>query len=76
DRKKEKNTKYWGNITFDEIARTTMQSKSLARTLLAFKASLLANGVKEILGTAQSIGYTIDGQLTRHDAINSGGIEV
>ena len=72
DRKKEKNIKHNGNITFDEvldIART-MRSKSLAKTL--------ANGAKEILGTAQSIGCTIDGQAPHDviDAINSGDIEV
>lgn len=72
DRKKEKNIKHSGNITFDEvidIART-MRSKSLAKTL--------ANGAKEILGTAQSVGCTVDGQPPHDiiDAINSGELEV
>ena len=72
DRKKEKNIKHSGNITFDEvldIART-MRSKSLAKTL--------ANGAKEILGTAQSIGCTVDGQPPHDviDAISAGEIEV
>ena len=72
DRKKEKNIKHSGNITFDEvldIART-MRSKSLAKTL--------ANGAKEILGTAQSVGCTVDGQPPHDiiDQINSGEIEV
>ena len=72
DRKKEKNIKHSGNITFDEvldIART-MRSKSLAKNL--------ANGAKEILGTAQSIGCTIDGRPPHDiiDDINSGEIEV
>ena len=38
----------------------------------------LANGVKEILGTAQSVGCTIDGQPP-HDvieAIDSGDVEI
>ena len=72
DRKKEKNIKHSGNITFDEvldIART-MRSKSLAKTL--------ANGAKEILGTAQSVGCTVDGQPPHDiiDQINNGEIEV
>ena len=56
DRKKEKNIKHSGNITLDEvydIART-MRSKSLAKSL--------AGGAKEILGTAQSVGCTVDGK--------------
>lgn len=72
DRKKEKNIKHSGNITLDEvydIART-MRSKSLAKDL--------AGGAKEILGTAQSVGCTVDGQPPHDiiDAINSGEIEV
>ncbi|EJF65097.1 60S ribosomal protein L12 [Dichomitus squalens] len=72
DRKKEKNIKHSGNITFDEvldIART-MRSKSLAKSL--------ANGAKEILGTAQSVGCTVDGQPPHDiiDQINNGEIEV
>lgn len=72
DRKKEKNIKHSGNITLDEIVEIarTMRSKSLAKTL--------ANGCKEILGTAQSIGCTIDGQPPHDviDGINSGEIEI
>lgn len=72
DRKKEKNIKHTGNITFDEILdiARTMRSKSLAKTL--------ANGAKEILGTAQSVGCTIDGQPPHDiiDQINNGEIEV
>ncbi|OBZ67090.1 60S ribosomal protein L12 [Grifola frondosa] len=72
DRKKEKNIKHSGNITLDEIVEIarTMRSKSLAKTL--------ANGVKEILGTAQSVGCTIDGQPPHDiiDGINSGEVEI
>jgi large subunit ribosomal protein L12e len=52
-----------------DIART-MKSKSLAKDL--------AGGVKEILGTAQSVGCTVDGQPPHDiiDAINAGEIEV
>ena len=72
DRKKEKNIKHSGNITIDEvydIART-MRSKSLAKDL--------AGGVKEILGTAQSVGCTVDGKPPHDiiDLINEGEIEV
>jgi large subunit ribosomal protein L12e len=72
DRKKEKNIKHSGNITLDEIfaIARTMRPRSLAKNL--------AGTVKEMLGTAQSVGCTIDGQ-TPHDVIdgiNSGEIEV
>jgi large subunit ribosomal protein L12e len=72
DRKKEKNIKHSGNIELDEIfaIARTMRSKSLAKDL--------AGGVKEILGTAQSVGCTIDGKPPHDiiDAINDGEIEV
>ena len=72
DRKKEKNIKHAGNIPLDEIydIARTMRSKSLAKDL--------AGTVKEILGTAQSVGCTIDGQPPHDiiDQINSGEIEV
>jgi large subunit ribosomal protein L12e len=47
-----------------------MRSKSLAKNL--------AGGVKEILGTAQSVGCTVDGKPPHDviDAINEGEIEV
>lgn len=72
DRKKEKNIKHGGNIPLDEIfdIARTMRSKSLAKNL--------AGTVKEILGTAQSVGCTIDGKPP-HDvieAIDDGEIEV
>lgn len=72
DRKKEKNIKHNGNIALDEIIdiARTMKSKSLAKEL--------SGTVKEILGTAQSIGCTIDGKPPHDviDGINSGEIEV
>ncbi|KAF8842979.1 hypothetical protein BDN67DRAFT_979149 [Paxillus ammoniavirescens] len=72
DRKKEKNIKHTGNVSLDEIfdIARTMKSKSLSKDL--------AGGVKEILGTAQSIGCTVDGQPPHDviDGINSGEIEV
>jgi len=72
DRKKEKNIKHSGNVSLDEIfdIARTMRSKSLSKDL--------AGGVKEILGTAQSIGCTVDGKPPHDiiDGINSGEIEV
>ena len=72
DRKKEKNIKHSGNIALDEIYEIarTMKYKSLAKDL--------AGGVKEILGTAQSVGCTVDGRPP-HDvieAISAGEIDV
>jgi large subunit ribosomal protein L12e len=72
DRKKEKNIKHSGNVTLDEIIdiARTMKTKSLAKTL--------AGCAKEILGTAQSIGCTVDGQPPHDiiDGINSGEVEI
>jgi large subunit ribosomal protein L12e len=59
-------------VTFDEILDISrvMKSKSLAKEL--------SGCVKEILGTAQSIGCTVDGQPPHDviDSINSGEVEV
>ncbi|KAF8497666.1 putative 60S ribosomal protein L12 [Gautieria morchelliformis] len=72
DRKKEKNIKHSGNISLDEIISIAriMRSKSLAKSL--------AGVAKEILGTAQSIGCTIDGQAPHDiiDGINSGEVDI
>ncbi|KAF9515481.1 hypothetical protein BS47DRAFT_1371996 [Hydnum rufescens UP504] len=72
DRKKEKNIKHSGNIAFDEIVEIArvLKPKSLAKEL--------SGTVKEVLGTAQSIGCTIDGRAPHDiiDAINSGEIDV
>ncbi|KAF9109589.1 60S ribosomal protein L12 [Mortierella sp. AM989] len=72
DRKKEKNIKHNGNISLDdviEIARI-MRPKSLAREL--------SGTVKEILGTAFSVGCTVDGQSPKDlgDAIDAGEVEI
>ncbi|XP_063688115.1 uncharacterized protein LOC134821317 [Bolinopsis microptera] len=72
DRKKVKNIAHSGNITMDdviEIART-MRTRSGAKHL--------SGTCKEILGTAQSVGCTVDGQPP-HDvieSIQSGDIEI
>ncbi|CAB1097670.1 unnamed protein product [Ectocarpus sp. 6 AP-2014] len=59
DRKKVKNIKHDGNVTLDqviEIARV-MRERSMARTL--------AGTVKEMLGTCNSVGCTVNGQSPR-----------
>eukprot|EP01134_Creolimax_fragrantissima_P003950 CFRG3950T1 len=62
DRKKEKNIEHDGDIPFDEIVEIarTMRERSMAREL--------SGTVREILGTAQSIGCTVDGE-NPHDII-------
>ncbi|CAD6901810.1 unnamed protein product, partial [Tilletia laevis] len=72
DRKKEKNIKHGGNIPLDEIIdiARTMKVRSFAKDL--------AGCVKEILGTAQSVGCTVD-KKPPHDvieAIDEGEIEI
>lgn len=72
DRKKEKNIKHSGNIPLDQIydIARKLAHKSFAKNL--------AGGVKEVLGTCQSVGCTVDGKPP-HDiieAIDDGEIEV
>merc|ERR1711974_525647 len=71
DRKKVKNIKHNGNISMDDIinAAKIMRPRS--------KSKELSGVMKEILGTAQSVGYTVD-RNDPHDVIddiNSGDIE-
>merc|ERR1711976_221529 len=72
DRKKVKNIKHNGNLSFDEIINIARQMKerSMAREL--------AGTVKEILGTARSIGCTVDGCSPEDitDEVNDGTREV
>jgi len=72
DRKKVKNIKHSGNITFNDILTIAraMRDRSMARKL--------DGTVKEVLGTAQSIGCTIDGKAPHDviDAINDGEMDV
>merc|ERR1712037_476461 len=72
DRKKEKNIKHTKSSPLDtilDIART-MRFKSMALTL--------AGTVKEILGTAQSVGCKVDGRSPKDisDDIEAGEIEI
>ncbi|KAI4255691.1 MAG: hypothetical protein LQ352_002440 [Teloschistes flavicans] len=72
DRKKEKNIKHSKSIPLDEvisIART-MQFKSMSKNL--------TGTVKEVLGTAFSVGCQVDGRSPKDisDDIASGAIEI
>uniref|UniRef100_A0A7S1BVM0 Large ribosomal subunit protein uL11 C-terminal domain-containing protein n=1 Tax=Corethron hystrix TaxID=216773 RepID=A0A7S1BVM0_9STRA len=72
DRKKEKNIVHNGNITLDQvidIARQ-MRERSMAKEL--------SGTVKEILGTANSIGCTVNGENPRdvQSAIDDGEVEI
>jgi len=71
DRKKVKNIKHNGNITMDDIieAARVMRPRSMSKDF--------SGCMKEILGTAQSVGCTVDG-MDPHDVIdgiNDGSIE-
>jgi len=72
DRKKTKNVKHDGNLTLDQvidIARQ-MRERSMARKL--------AGTVKEILGTCNSIGCSVNGESPRdiQAGIDDGEIEI
>lgn len=64
--------KHNGNITWTDIITISkaMRPRSMAKTL--------KGTVKEVLGTAQSVGCTIDGSLPHDliDAVNAGEIDV
>lgn len=62
DRKKVKNIKHEGSITFDEVVAIarTMRTRSISHKL--------SGTVCEILGTAQSVGCQVDG-VNPHDII-------
>ena len=71
DRKKEKNIKHSKSIPMDEIINIarTMRFKSLAKEL--------SGTVKEVLGTAFSVGCQVDGRSPKDvsDDIDSGVVE-
>mmetsp|Transcript_11463 Transcript_11463/g.11467 ORF Transcript_11463/g.11467 Transcript_11463/m.11467 type:complete len:173 (+) Transcript_11463:97-615(+) len=62
DRKKEKNISHDGDITWDDVINIAkiMRPRSMARHM--------SGTVKEILGTCQSVGCTVDGDHP-HDLI-------
>eukprot|EP00051_Salpingoeca_urceolata_P032538 m.16230 g.16230 ORF g.16230 m.16230 type:complete len:176 (-) comp5190_c0_seq1:140-667(-) len=63
DRKKVKNVIHDGNVTYEDIYEIAkvMRPRSMARKM--------SGTVKEILGTAQSVGCTVDG-VSPHDIID------
>merc|ERR1712110_447445 len=71
DRKKVKNIKHNGNISMDDIinAARIMRPRSMSKDL--------SGVMKEILGTAQSVGCTVDGQEPHDliDGINEGTVD-
>jgi len=72
DRKKTKNVKHDGNITFDEVVQIAkvMRERSMAREFVGT--------VKEILGTCVSVGCTVDGESPKEiqRRITDGELEV
>lgn len=72
DRKKVKNIKHDGNITLDEVfdVARKMRERSMAREL--------KGTVKEILGTARSLGCTVNGEPPADitEKITNGELEV
>ncbi|XP_008556549.1 60S ribosomal protein L12 [Microplitis mediator] len=72
DRKKQKNIKHSGNLSIDDIIAIarTMRPRSMSRQL--------SGTVKEILGTCQSVGCTIEGRPPHDliDDINAGEMEI
>lgn len=72
DKKKEKNIKHNGNIPLDEIVKIAreMREKSFAKEL--------TGTVKEVLGTAQSVGARVDGKPAHViiDSINAGSVSI
>jgi large subunit ribosomal protein L12e len=72
DRKKVKNIVHNGNLTLDQVidVARVMRERSMAKTL--------AGTVKEILGTCNSIGCTVNGESPRdiQSGIDDGEIEI
>lgn len=72
DRKKVKHVKHNGNLTLDQVIEIAkeMRERSMARKL--------AGTVKEILGTCNSVGCTVNGESPRdiQTGIDDGEIEI
>ncbi|XP_065211495.1 large ribosomal subunit protein uL11 [Planococcus citri] len=72
DRKKVKNVKHNGNITMEEVINIArvMRPRSMANKL--------EGTVKEVLGTCQSVGCTVDGKPPHDiiDEINDGEADI
>ena len=72
DRKKVKNVKHDGNLTLDQVIDVAKEMRERSG------AKLLAGTVKEILGTCNSIGCTVNGESPRdiQQGIDDGEIEI
>ncbi|XP_029052426.1 60S ribosomal protein L12 [Osmia bicornis bicornis] len=72
DRRRQKDIKHNGNLSFDDILSVarTMRPRSMSKDL--------SGTVKEILGTCQSVGCTVEGRPPRDliEDINSGELQV
>ena len=71
DRKKVKNIRHSGNVSLDDVinAARVMRPRSMSKDF--------SGVMKEILGTAQSVGCTVDGMAPHDviDGINEGTID-
>lgn len=72
DRKKEKNILHNGNLTLDAIVKMAQSHRGRSRS------ATLAGTVKEILGTALSVGASVDGKSPKDitEGINNGTIKI
>lgn len=72
DRKKEKNILHNGNLTLDAVIKMAKSHRERSRS------ATLAGTVKELLGTALSVGATVDGKSPKEitEGINNGTIKV
>lgn len=72
DRKKQKDVPHDGNLSLDAVVDIAKQCR--ARSL----AKHMSGTVKEVLGTAQSVGCTVDGQPPHDiiDQIDDGSIDI
>lgn len=72
DRKKEKNILHNGNLTLDAVVKMAKSHRARSR------AATLEGTVKELLGTARSVGATVDGQAPAEIVrkINAGEIKI
>lgn len=72
DRKKDKNIKHNGDLSFESVLKIAriMRPRSMAKEL--------SGTVKEVLGTARSVGCTVDGKPPQFhiEAIKSGATVV
>jgi len=72
DRKKVKNVKHDGNLTLDQVIDVSRQMRDRSM------AKKLSGTVKEILGTCNSIGCSVNGESPRdiQQSIDDGEIEI